>query len=196
MSKKPQNKARNAIIVRAVVHSPVIEHHYVWQWVFILCSARRCAPGLSSRLLADFVAVLCSFLGSWCFMRDNIDVTIEVIACKYEPPFAWPSSRKFANWSNGIDRDFYRYHQFIFFYNLKCTFSDLLADHWIVNNIMLVVLFLTTLSLWIKVFWAKWPKAPLFCFQWWWCGSDESRFFPEARGSLILLRRYKVQWRQ
>ena len=84
----------------------------------------------------------------------------------------------------------------VIFYNLKCTLPDLLADHWIVNNIMLVLLFLTTLSLWIKVFWAKWPKAPLFCFQWWWCGSDESRFFPEARGSLILLRRYKVQWRQ
>ena len=54
-------------------------------------------------LFADFVAVVCSFSGSRCFMRDNIDVTIEVIACKYESPFVWSSSRKFADCSNGID---------------------------------------------------------------------------------------------
>ena len=83
-----------------------------------------------------------------------------------------------------------------FFMILKCTLSELLADDWTINNIMVVVLFLLILPLSIKDFLAKWPKAPLFCFQWWWCGSDESRFFPEARGSLILLRRYKVQWRQ
>ena len=61
-------------------------------------------------------------------MRDNIDVTIEVIACNMSPHLSGQAQGNLRTDPMESIETFIVTIS-LFFYNLKCTLSDLLADH-------------------------------------------------------------------